>query len=116
RRVLAYDLAIGAGDSVDDVVFYQYLCRVADWRLDWEAAEKGANGQIDVEVDLPSEEVEQLYWAEEDVNRSLIDATVAYRNSGAFPEAVKSSLPSLVATQTIDDRYFERPVRLGGAV
>ena len=65
RRVLAYDLAIGAGDSVDDVVFYQYLCRVADWRLDWKAKDKGLNGQANDEIHIPSEEVQALYHAEE---------------------------------------------------
>ena len=49
RRVLAYDVAIGAGESVDDVTFYAYLCRVADWRLDWERTHTEINGQNDEE-------------------------------------------------------------------
>lgn len=73
RRVLAYDLAIGAGDSVDDVVFYQYLCRVADWRLDWKAKDKGLNGQANDEIHIPSEEVQALYHAEEPKNSELIE-------------------------------------------
>lgn len=85
RRVLAYDLAIGAGDSVDDVVFYQYLCRVADWRLDWKAKDKGLNGQANDEIHIPSEEVQALYHAEEPKNSELIDATVVYRKSGKLP-------------------------------
>ncbi|MDQ2514105.1 DUF3274 domain-containing protein, partial [Pseudomonas aeruginosa] len=115
RRVLAYDLAIGAGDSVDDVVFYQYLCRVADWRLDWKAKDKGLNGQANDEIHIPSEEVQALYHAEEPKNSELIDATVVYRKSGKLPVTVGDSLPSLVATQTIEDRYYSRPVRFGGA-
>lgn len=116
RRVLAYDIAIGAGDSVDDMTFYQYLCRVADWRLDWEASDGGLNNQANTEVDLPDEEVEQLYWAEETGNRSLIDATVAYRTSGAFPSLVGDNLPSLVATQTIHERNNDASVRFGGSI
>ncbi|HGJ8975190.1 TPA: DUF3274 domain-containing protein, partial [Pseudomonas aeruginosa] len=103
-----------AGDSVDDVVFYQYLCRVADWRLDWETSDGGLNNQANIETNLPDDEVEQLYWAEEKENRGLISATVTYRNSGEFPSTVKNNLPSLVATQTILDRYQEQSVRFGG--
>ncbi|KAF1068069.1 MAG: hypothetical protein GAK45_01478 [Pseudomonas citronellolis] len=116
RQVLAYDLAIGAGDSVDDGVFYQYLCRVADWRLDWKAPRGGANDQIASEADLPDDEVMALYIAEAAGNRGLIDATVAYRKSGEFPQMVGSALPSLVATHTIEDRNNDKPVRFGGAI
>lgn len=118
RRVLAYDIAIGAGDSVDDVAFYQYLCRVADWRLDWEVTDGGGREQTESETghDLPDEEVEQLYWTEELVNRDLIDATGRYRKSGAFPGIVGNTLPSLVATQTILERNNDTPVRCGGAI
>ena len=35
QRVLAYDVAIGPTQCVMDEAFYAYLCRVADWRLDW---------------------------------------------------------------------------------
>lgn len=114
RRVLAYDIAIGAGDSVDDMTFYQYLCRVADWRLDWKASD--SDFYSDDDVDLPGEEVEQLYLSEVAGNRSLIDATVAYRKSGAFPQMVGNTLPSLVATQTIFERNNDVPVRFGGAI
>ena len=117
RRVLAYDIAVGSGDSVDDTVFYQYLCRVADWRLDWAATRKGGRGQVDREreLDLPDEEVRALYRAQDAGNRNLIDATVAYRKSGDFPQMVGNTLPSLVATQTISERHNDVPVRFGGA-
>ncbi|HFH4447260.1 TPA: hypothetical protein ACGJ62_006355, partial [Pseudomonas aeruginosa] len=39
----------------------------------------------------------------------------AGRKSGKLPVTVGDSLPSLVATQTIEDRYYSRPVRFGGA-
>lgn len=118
RRVLAYDLAIGAGDSVDDVVFYQYLCRVADWRLDWNATRAKGRAQVesDTELDLPDEDVRALYRAEEAGNRKLIDSTEIYRRSGAIPSIVGNTLPSLVATQTINDRYYDRPVCFGGPI
>ncbi|WP_171435495.1 effector protein Tle3 domain-containing protein, partial [Pseudomonas aeruginosa] len=115
---LAYDLAIGAGDSVDDVVFYQYLCRVADWRLDWNATRAKGRAQVesDTELDLPDEDVRALYRAEEAGNRKLIDSTEIYRRSGAIPSIVGNTLPSLVATQTINDRYYDRPVCFGGPI
>lgn len=118
RRVLAYDLAIGAGDSVDDVVFYQYLCRVADWRLDWNATRAKGRAQVesDTELDLPDKDVRALYRAEEAGNRKLIDSTEIYRRSGAIPSIVGNTLPSLVATQTINDRYYDRPVCFGGPI
>lgn len=118
RRVLAYDLAIGAGDSVDDVVFYQYLCRVADWRLDWNATRAKGRAQVesDTELNLPDEDVRALYRAEEAGNRKLIDSTEIYRRSGAIPSIVGNTLPSLVATQTINDRYYDRPVCFGGPI
>ncbi|MBB4866993.1 hypothetical protein HNP46_005901 [Pseudomonas nitritireducens] len=115
RQVLAYDLAIGAGDSVDDAVFYQYLCRVADWRLDWEVKDGGFNGQSDTEVDTPNNEMTALYRADV-ANHDLIDATVTYHKSGEFPQMVSNTLPSLVATQTIGDRRNDVPVRSGGAI
>ena len=114
RRVLAYDIAVGSGDSVDDTAFYQYLCRVADWRLDWKSTRDGAFDDAD-DLDLYGEDVEQLYWAEDAGNRDLIDATTTYRMSGAFPQMVGNTLPSLVATQTISERHNDVPVRFGGA-
>lgn len=51
-----------------------------------------------------------MYHAEEPKNSELIDATVVYRKSGKLPVTVGDSLPSLVATQTIEDRYYSRPV------
>ncbi|MFJ7141383.1 DUF3274 domain-containing protein [Pseudomonas protegens] len=116
RRVLAYDVAIGAGESVDDVTFYAYLCRVADWRLDWKAKDSGGRGQADAELDVPDEAVQELYREETSGNRNLINSTVTYRTCGELPDAVKDKMPSLVATQSLAGRRAGNPVRFGGPV
>ena len=115
RQVLAYDVAIGAGESVDDVTFYAYLCRVADWRLDWEATRASANSQLDTAADLPDEAVEKLYFQENEKNRFLIDSTVAYRTSGVLP-TIADKMPSLVAAQTLVERDAGKSVQFGGQV
>ncbi|NBF04107.1 DUF3274 domain-containing protein, partial [Pseudomonas sp. Fl5BN2] len=116
RRVLAYDVAIGAGESVDDVTFYAYLCRVADWRLDWESTDGGGYEGKSSEQDLPDEAVEILYRHEEPRNLDLIDSTAMYRTNGELPAAVKDKMPSLVATQSLAGRRAGNPVRFGGPV
>ncbi|MEN5090941.1 DUF3274 domain-containing protein, partial [Pseudomonas protegens] len=116
RRVLAYDVAIGAGESVDDVTFYAYLCRVADWRLDWERTRGDIYSEEDVDIDLPDEDVEALYLQEESSNRELINSTVTYRISGALPTTVKDKMPSLVATQSLAGRKAGIPVSFGETV
>lgn len=62
---------------------------------------------------LPGEE---LYQAKRPGNRALIDATAAYRQSGAFPSMVGNTLSSLVATQNLGERNNNTPVRFGGAI
>ncbi|WP_350615356.1 DUF3274 domain-containing protein [Pseudomonas sp. HY7a-MNA-CIBAN-0227] len=112
RRVLAYDLAIGAGESVDDTTFYAYLCRVADWRLDWKRTDGDIIGQNEDDFERPEEEVQQLYLQDE--HRILIDSTVRYRQTGTLPDTVKSTMPLLVATQTLEGQKLGKPVRFGG--
>ncbi|MDP4573512.1 DUF3274 domain-containing protein, partial [Pseudomonas sp. LPH60] len=117
RRVLAYDVAIGAGESVDDVTFYAYLCRVADWRLSWKRTHAEINGQDNEDgFDQPDETVRELYRAEEPKNRELIDSTVVYRTSGALPTLVGDIMPSLVASQTWSERQRGKPIRNGGKI
>ncbi|WP_053152353.1 T6SS effector phospholipase Tle3 domain-containing protein [Pseudomonas protegens] len=118
RRVLAYDVAIGAGESVDDVTFYAYLCRVADWRLDWENTKAKGRSQVDSEVDneFPDEAVEMLYEKEEEKNRDLIDATARYRTTGTLPTTVVNNMPSLVFSQTLAERKAGKPIGQGGEV
>ncbi|APC19548.1 hypothetical protein BLL42_27920 (plasmid) [Pseudomonas frederiksbergensis] len=114
RQVLAYDVAVGAGESVDDPAFYAYLCRVADWRLDWKRTDGDITGQDEDDFERPDEEVEQLYLQDE--HRALIDSTVGYRKSGALPDVVMSPLPSLVATQTFGGQKLGKPIRFGGEI
>ena len=115
RQVLAYDVAIGAGQSVDDVTFYAYLCRVADWRLDWKKTDGGIFSQGVAESDLPDEDVEGIYLLEEGENRNLIEATVGFRTSGILPAIVgETNIPALVASQTLAERDAGKPVSFGG--
>ncbi|MGR4042693.1 effector protein Tle3 domain-containing protein, partial [Pseudomonas sp. 910_21] len=108
--------AIGAGESVDDVTFYAYLCRVADWRLDWESTDGGGYEVKSSEQDLPDDAVEKLYFLEEVENRELIDSTVAYRMNGVLPLSVEDKMPLLVATQSLVGRKTGVPLRFGGTV
>ncbi len=118
RQILAYDVAIGAGESVDDMTFYAYLCRVADWRLDWDRTDGGLNSESDnLDADLPGDAVEKLYLQEEGKNRNLIDSTVTYRQSGTLPDiVVKAEMPSLVATQTWGGKKLGKSISFGGKV
>ncbi len=116
RQVLAYDVAIGAGESVDDVPFYAYLCRVADWRQDWKAKDKGGRSQADAEIEMPEESALVFYRIENDQNRFLIDSTVAYRLSGDFPTTVGSHIPSLVVSQTSASREASKSSTVGRSV
>ncbi|MFW9080591.1 T6SS effector phospholipase Tle3 domain-containing protein [Pseudomonas sp. P2757] len=113
RQVLAYDVAIGAGECVDEGSFYAYLCRVADWRLDWKKTDGGANAQFQAENEDPDDSVDQHYQQEDGKNRELIDSTVAYRKTGTLP-AISDNMPSLVATQTRTELRKGEPVRFGG--
>ena len=116
RQVLAYDVAIGAGESVDDVPFYAYLCRVADWRQDWKAKDKGGRSQADAEIEMPDENALVFYRIENDQNRFLIDSTVAYRMTGDFPTTVGSHIPSLVVSQTSASREASKSSTVGRSV
>ncbi|WP_210712073.1 DUF3274 domain-containing protein [Pseudomonas sp. MWU349] len=114
RRVLAYDVAIGAGESVDDVTFYAYLCRVADWRLDWKRTDEVITGQDDQAPDQPDEAVETFYLEEQATNRTLIDATIEYRTTGTLPGLGGDTMPSLVGAQTWGEEKLGKPICFGG--
>ncbi|RJG10087.1 DUF3274 domain-containing protein [Pseudomonas cavernicola] len=118
RQVLAYDVAIGAGESVDDTTFYAYLCRVADWRLNWKSTRTNGRAQLDSDIDndLPDEEVEKLYLQEEPKSRDLIDSTARYRTSGALPAIVNDNMPTLVASQSRAGRIAGKSVSFGETV
>lgn len=117
RRVLAFDVAVGAGRSVDDLDFYAYLCRVADWRLDWEMKDQDYKDESGMGNDVLTAEVLAYYKQEDEMNRDLIDATSLYRSSqlveydrafkaltlggGILPPAVENAgLPTRVKSET----------------
>lgn len=109
RRALAYDLALGQARSIDDEVFYAYLCRMADWRL--RRAEDGGGHNADgVEMQLPDANMLRLYAAELPDIRALSEATDGYRRAGILPSiASRARRPALVMSQTLEDRARNRP-------
>ena len=126
RKVLAYDLAVGSGKSVDDVEFYDYLCRVADWRLPWSRPQESWQSKIAAKDHIATA-ASLTFLRGEDVNtQELIAGTQMYRSKlhpdfvsgqggmkwggGVVPEAVqRAALPSLVVSETQLDRIV-RPV------
>lgn len=124
RRAVAYDLAIGQACSIDDEVFYAYLCRVADWRLSWKMIY--GDGRDETESDpskagQPDSALRFLYKAENEINRRLINATDLYRSNreptrdragfagsrggGVLPvSTVSASIPTLVQSETVRER------------
>ncbi|HCE7024979.1 TPA: T6SS effector phospholipase Tle3 domain-containing protein [Pseudomonas aeruginosa] len=117
RRGVAYDLAIGQACSIDDEVFYAYLCRVADWRLAWEKRDETWRTQGATPGDEPDETVMQCYEAELEGNKELIAATSLYRSDkipppggplqggGFLPKmTIDADYPNLVVWQRLEDR------------
>ena len=114
REVLAYDIAIGAGESVDDMPFYEYLCRVADWRIDWKRKDEGLTGHEDAEARKAS--FYDFYRQEKAETRALIDETLIYKTNGAFPVSVPGSMPSLIASQSLSGRLSGVPICFGDII
>lgn len=87
RCVVAYDVAVGQAKSIDDEGYYAYLCRVADWRLDWTRVEKGnmanADVQASVSEDMPNATTLDFYKAESLTNKKLIDDTAKYKGKNS---------------------------------
>ncbi|MEN5162065.1 effector protein Tle3 domain-containing protein, partial [Achromobacter spanius] len=118
RRAVAYDLAIGQACSIDDEVFYAYLCRVADWRLHWKREDGAWKRSQDITSShAPDESVLQCYENELEANKKLIAATSLYRSNrrpspdrpmeggGFLPTITLDAVyPSLVAWQSVKDR------------
>ncbi|AVJ28743.1 effector protein Tle3 domain-containing protein [Achromobacter spanius] len=127
RRAVAYDLAIGQACSIDDEVFYAYLCRLADWRLHWEKRDGAWGGSQDAAAsDEPDEAVLECYRSELKGNKELIDETSLYRSDkipppdgplqggGFLPKrALDADYPSLIAWQNVEDRGQARGLRCG---
>lgn len=127
QRSLAFDVAVGAGQSVDDLEFYEYLCRVADWRLDWEKVDCRWHEDTDPYADMPNAKLLAFYFQEDSAHRSLIDATSRYRNStipeydrkgaatteggGVIPFSVQAvTLPTRIVSETLGDSFLG-PIR-----
>ncbi|MDH0091465.1 DUF3274 domain-containing protein [Achromobacter mucicolens] len=118
RRAVAYDLAIGQACSIDDEVFYAYLCRVADWRLNWKREDGVWRSSQDItSSNAPDEPVLQCYENESEAHRKLIAATSLYQSNkrpspdrpveggGFLPKStLDANYPSLVAWQSVKDR------------
>lgn len=117
REVTAYDLGIGQAKCIDDPVYYLYLCLVADWRTDWDQAEK----KISKNMMLSSSELRTYQEAfalrskETGPARSLIDQTITYRKTGQLPACATCELPQLVVSQTISDREANKRPSNGGS-
>jgi hypothetical protein len=106
REVTAYDLGIGQAKSIDNAVYYLYLCLVADWRTDWDQAEEERAKKMKLaEADKNLFEAAFALRAKETANaRELIDQTITYRKAGQLPACASCALPKLVMTQTLADR------------
>ncbi|MBG7458991.1 DUF3274 domain-containing protein [Pseudomonas aeruginosa] len=127
RRALAYDLAIGQACSIDDETFYAYLCRVADWRLDWKERDGNwRDSQVTATSDEPDAAVLKYYKNEPTPNKELIDSTSLYRSNkkpspggplvggGFLPKVtLDADYPSLIVWQTLGDRDQGRPLQSG---
>ncbi|MFV7456721.1 effector protein Tle3 domain-containing protein [Stenotrophomonas maltophilia] len=108
QKVTAYDLSIGQARTIDDRTYYLYLCLVADWRTPWDERKKIAPTTDQVEVEMALD-----LYKREGAKFPLIAQTLHYRNTGILPDCAKCELPTLVWTQTADDRKRYQPVRQG---
>lgn len=127
RRAVAYDLAIGQACSIDDEGFYAYLCRVADWRLDWNKQDDTWRSSMTTATgNEPDDTVLACYEAESEANKTLIADTSLYRSSekptpggplqggGFLPiVTIKADYPSLVVWQKLEDRDQGRGLQSG---
>lgn len=117
REVTAYDLGIGQAKTIDESVYYLYLCLVADWRTNWGRAEEKllANDKLtDIELKMYRASF-ALRDKETGRARELIDQTISYRNTGKLPDCATCAYPPLVVTQTLADRRAGTPPRKGRA-
>ncbi|WP_306396807.1 T6SS effector phospholipase Tle3 domain-containing protein [Telluria beijingensis] len=90
RHVTAYDLSIGSGKAVSDPLFRDYLCAVADWRLQILNSETRPRSGIltwNAFLSLFS----SYYANEPDWRKQLIHGNARYYSEGVLP----SGLPLL---------------------
>ncbi|NYE64070.1 hypothetical protein FHW58_005305 [Duganella sp. 1224] len=82
RNVTAYDVAIGCGKASSDRAFYEYLCQVADWRLQDDSV-KERKGIARWSKFL---ENHGLYFdCEKDWRKKLIEGNCNYYSTGVLP-------------------------------
>jgi hypothetical protein len=82
RNVTAYDVAIGGGRASSDPSFYEYLCQVADWRLQ--------NDQANNRVGILKwsgflSNYGAYFSAENDWRKRLIEGNRDYYSTGLLP-------------------------------
>jgi len=117
RGVTAYDLGIGQAKSIDNAVYYLFLCLVADWRTDWDQVEK----KVAKNTQLSNAEIETYQAAfalrdrESGHTSELIDQTIAYRKTGQLPACATCEFPTLVVSQTLDEREANKRPNGGDA-
>lgn len=111
RNVTAYDVAIGGGKASSDPRFYEYLCAVADWRLQ-------SDIRNPVRPSIPRwndfKKKFSVYLEAEPAQRQLIiKGNADYYSSGILPDFVptlQAGLPSTVVCETVNGRRTESVV------
>lgn len=110
RHVTAYDVAIGGGKASSDPLFYQYLCAVADWRLQHDARAPIRKSILRWDEFLTKFSV---YWhAEPAMRKQLIEGSSNYYSDGILPAwvpALQEGLPSTVVCETLHGFCVKSP-------
>ncbi|WP_218509577.1 DUF3274 domain-containing protein [Variovorax sp. dw_308] len=109
RNVTAYDVAIGQGKAPSDPLFYQYLCAVADWRL--QDLTLMPHGWISRPGIMQWGRFMSLYGCffagEAGWRQELIRGNCEYYSNGKLPEilpVLPDGLPSLVVCETMNGK------------
>lgn len=99
KNVTAYDVAIGCGKASSDPAFYQYLCAVADWRVQKKIVK---NLRKDILLWNEFSVKYSAYFTTEPSWRSLlIDGNSNYYSTGVLPvlPVLPEGLPAAVLTE-----------------
>ncbi|MBR7631927.1 T6SS effector phospholipase Tle3 domain-containing protein [Janthinobacterium lividum] len=108
RNVTAYDVAIGGGKASSDPRFYEYLCAVADWRL-----QNDLRSPVRKSILRWNDFMKKfaIYLAAEPTQRrQIIEGNADYYSSGvlpAFVPALPTGLPSTVVCEIVNGRRTE---------
>jgi pimeloyl-ACP methyl ester carboxylesterase len=100
RQVTAFDIAIGGGKAVTDPLFYQYLCAVADWRL-----QQGDKNRPSIMPWAKFLKAFSVYWKDEPRwRKELIDGNARYYSMGVLPGCVPTleKMPSSLICETLE--------------